>query len=127
MRDRYEIKTEIDAAQEDLENNIAQLKDVISDKVDVRGKVHDRVEEKKAQAMDAVVRVRRIVLDAYEQAQRFVRDRPLVAVGIASGVLLAGTGLLVLRQRLRARAQRSEIRSFDDLILAIEDLRHRRR
>jgi len=127
MRDRHEIKTEIDAAQEDLEHNIAQLKEVITEKVDVRGKVHDKVEEKKVQAMDAVVRVRQTVLDVYRQARSFVREKPLVVAGIASGVLLVGTGLLAIRSKLRPRRRVSEIHGVDDLLLAIEELRQRRR
>ncbi len=103
MRDRYEIKTEIDAVQEDLEANIAQLKDVITEKVDIRGKVNAKVEETKAQARDAVAHGRDVVYDLYGQARRFVREQPLATAGIVAGILIVGSALLAIRSQLHER------------------------
>ena len=124
MRDRYEIKTEIDAVQEDLENNLAQLKDVITEKVDIKGKVHDKVEEKKAQAMDYVVRGRQLALDYYGQAQRLVREKPLVAAGIAGGILLVGAAILAVRSQL---PEEPKPVTSADLKAALAELRRERR
>ena len=93
---------------------------MITDKVDIKSKVQDKVEEKKTQAMDAVVRVRRTVLDSYAQVRQFVLDKPWVIAGIGGGVLLVGGALFAIRARMRAE-RRGELRSFYDLLLALED------
>jgi ElaB/YqjD/DUF883 family membrane-anchored ribosome-binding protein len=115
MRDRYEIKTEIDAVQEDLEANIAQLKDVITEKADIRGKVNAKVEETKAQARNAVARGREVATDLYAQARQFVREQPLATAGIVTGILIVGGALLAIRTQLRERALRQQaLQRHDD-------------
>jgi ElaB/YqjD/DUF883 family membrane-anchored ribosome-binding protein len=99
VREEYEIKTEIDEAQQDLEQNLGELKDAILEKVDVKARVEKVIDEKKDQAMDYAVRAREIALDLYAQGRAFVRDQPMVAIGIIGGVvLLAGAAFAVRRK-----------------------------
>lgn len=100
MRDRYEIKTEIDAVQEDLQNNLAQLRDVITEKVDVKGKLQHRLDEKKAQARAYAIRGRDLAIDYVAQARRLVREKPLVVAGVALGVIAIGGAVLAIRSQL---------------------------
>lgn len=99
-RDRYVIKTEIDEAQLDLEQNLNELKDVISDKLDIKGKVNDKIEEGKDRAMDYAVRGREIALDVYAQTRSFVRENPMIVIGIGVGVLVVGGLVLKIRHEL---------------------------
>ncbi|MBA3452846.1 MAG: hypothetical protein H0T42_07135 [Deltaproteobacteria bacterium] len=99
VREEYEIKTEIDEAQQDLEQGLGELKDAILEKVDVKARVERVIDEKKDQAMDYVVRAREIAMDLYARGRAFVRDEPLLAVGIVGGVvLLAGAAFAVRRK-----------------------------
>ncbi len=100
VREEYEIKTEIDEAQQDLEQNLGVLKDVILEKVDVKARVEKVIDEKKEQAMDYAVRAREIAMDLYARGRSFVRDQPLVAVGILGGVLLLAGGVFAVRRQL---------------------------
>ena len=102
MRDRYELKTEIDSAQQDLQQNLAELREVITDKVDVRGKLQDRVAATKQRAMDYVVQTRAIAIDVVDQVRALVRDRPLVVAGVVGGLVLLGGLALTIRRELRA-------------------------
>jgi ElaB/YqjD/DUF883 family membrane-anchored ribosome-binding protein len=100
MKDRYELKTEIDEAQQDLERNLNALKDVITEKVDIRSKVEHKVSEKKDQAMDYVVRGREIGLDVLDRVRQTWRDQPLVIVGIVGGLFVVGGLVLMIRHEI---------------------------
>jgi ElaB/YqjD/DUF883 family membrane-anchored ribosome-binding protein len=100
MRDPYEIKTEIDEAQQNLEQNLGELKDVLMEKVDIKGKVEAEIDKRKDQAMDVVARGQEIALDLYAQARMFVRDNPLLAAGIVGGVLLVGGAVIAVKRQL---------------------------
>lgn len=99
VREEYEIKVEIDEAQQDLEQNLGELKDAILEKVDVKARVEKAIDEKKEQALDYAVRAREFALDLYAQGRVFIRDNPLLAAGIVGGVvLLAGAAFAVRRK-----------------------------
>jgi ElaB/YqjD/DUF883 family membrane-anchored ribosome-binding protein len=100
MRDRYEIKTEIDEAQQNLEQNLGELKDVLMEKVDIKAKVEAEVDKRKAQAMEAVARGQEIALDLYAQARSFVRDNPMIAIGIVGGVLFVSGAVFAIKRQL---------------------------
>ncbi|MDB4961983.1 MAG: hypothetical protein JWP01_1982 [Myxococcales bacterium] len=104
MRDRYEIKTEIDEAQQNLEQNLGELKDVLMEKVDIKAKVDAEIDKRKDQAAEAVARGQEIAVDLYDQARMFVRDKPLYAAGIVAGVLLVGGAVLAIRHQLNDSA-----------------------
>ena len=101
MRDRYEIKTEIDAVQEDLEKNLHQLREVIAEKVDVKSKIEDKVEATKAQAIDYAARGRLLAQEYATSAQRFVREKPVVVAGIGAAVVLVGAAILAIRSKMK--------------------------
>ena len=125
MRDRYEIKTEIDAVQEDLERNLHQLREVIAEKVDVKSKIEDKVEATKAQAIDYAARGKMLAEEYVATGKRFVREKPLVVAGIGAGVVLIGAAILAIRAKMKPeppvtaaelRAALAELRArHDDL------------
>ncbi len=99
VREEYELKTEIDEAQQNLEQNLGELKDAILEKVDVKARVEKAIDETKEQAIDYALRAREIAMDLYAQGRAFVRDQPMLAVGILGGVvLLAGAAFAVRRK-----------------------------
>ena len=100
MRDRNEIQAEIAAVQERLSHHLAELREVLSDKVDVKGKVERRVEDTKLRAADAASRGYERLVDLYEQARRFAREQPLAAVALAGAVTLALVGVFAIRRWL---------------------------
>lgn len=104
VREEYEIKTEIDEAQQNLEQNLGELKDAILEKVDVKARVEKAIEEKidetKEQAIDYAVRAREIAMDLYAQGRAFVRDQPMLAVGIIGGVVLLAGAAFAVRSKL---------------------------
>ena len=102
VRDEYEIKTEIDEAQVDLEQNLGELKDAILEKVDVKARVEHVIEEGKEKAMDYVVRAREIAMDLYAQGRTLVREKPLLVAGVLGGVVLIAGAAIGIRHRLRA-------------------------
>lgn len=100
VREEYEIKVEIDEAQQDLAQGLGELKDAILEKVDVKAHVVKMIDEKKDQAMDYVVRAREMAADLYAQGRTFVRDQPVLAIGILAGVVLLGSAAFAVRHRL---------------------------
>lgn len=100
VREEYEIKTEIDEAQQNLEQNLGVLKDAILEKVDVKARVEKVIDEKKDQAMDYVVRARELALDLYARGRTFVRDQPLVAAGIVGGAVLVLGATIFVRHKV---------------------------
>ncbi len=120
MRDRYEIKTEIDAVQEDLQNNLAELKGVIVEKVDIKAKLQHKVDETKQRALEYTARGRRALLDYVGQARAFVRDKPWIAAGIAGGVVLVGAAIFAIRRQFPEEPRPVTMR---ELRAALGDLR----
>jgi len=102
VRDRYDLKMEIDSAQQDLERSLHELKDVLVDKIDVRARLEQRLEATKATALDVAVRGREIGLDLAARTRTLYQDQPLVVLGLIGGLLLV-TGLaLTIRHELHA-------------------------
>ena len=100
VREEYEIKTEIDEAQQNLEQNLGELKDAILEKVDVKARVEKVIDDKKDQAIDYVVRAREIAMDLYAQGRAFVRDQPVIAVGILGAVVLLAGAVFAIRRKM---------------------------
>lgn len=100
VREEYEIKTEIDEAQQNLEQNIGELKDAILDKVDVKARVEKAIDDKKDQVIDYAVRAREVAMDLYARGRAFVREKPVVAVGILGGVVLLAGAVFAIRRTI---------------------------
>ena len=117
MRNREVIEREMFRAREDLETNLAELKHVVAEKVDVkaqarvalakgkikaqdafeRGKVvaHDLVERGKTAGRDAAMRSRDFGVDVYNGA----KARPVLVGAIAGGIVALGALAYIGRQR----------------------------
>lgn len=107
MRDRKEIEAEIDRAQVHLSENLAELKGLLADKVDVKARVQRRVDATKTRAIDAASRGFERVDDGYARARRFVHDRPVIAVLLATGVTLAVIGAFTVRRWFTGHERRA--------------------
>ncbi len=91
MRDRESIEKEIEEKREDLAAGIAELKDTVVDKLDV-----------KKRARRAVARGKEEAVELTSRAQSLARERPgLVIAAIAGAVLLIAVGVAVKRRRNR--------------------------
>ncbi len=112
MRDRETIEREIYGAREDLEQNLAELKDVIADKVNIPAKARHAVEVKKEEVVDFAKNValagknlayrgRDAVVDGFERAKETTRERPVLVASLLAGALTVGvlTVLVIHRQR----------------------------
>lgn len=103
VRDEHEIKAEIDEAQENLEQNLGQLKDAILEKVDVKARIEHAIDDVEDKAMDVVMRAREIAMDLYAQGRTLVREKPMLVIGVLGGVALIAGAAFGIRHRLRVR------------------------
>lgn len=93
MRDRESIEHEIEVKREEMADGIAELKDVILDKVNV-----------KKRARRAVVRGKEEAAELTSRARGTARDRPEVVVAVIAGIVTAiAIGVAVKRRRDRNR------------------------
>lgn len=93
MRDQESIEHEIEMRREDLANGIAELKDTVLDKVDVKKRARRAIERGKDEAVELASR-----------ARMTARDRPEVVVAVIAGVVAAiAIGVAVKRRRRRGR------------------------
>jgi hypothetical protein len=91
MRDRESIEHEIEVKRDELEAGVAQLKDVVLDRVNVKRRARRALEHGKEEAIEATSRARSLA-----------RDRPeLVIALIAGAVTLISLGVAVQRRRKR--------------------------
>jgi hypothetical protein len=91
MRDRETIEHEIEVKRDDLEAGVAQLKDVVLDKVNVKRRARRALEHGKDEAIEATARARGLA-----------RDRPEVVIAVIAGVVaLIALGVAVQRRRHR--------------------------
>ncbi len=89
MRDRNGIEHEIEVRRDDLTAEVAELKDVILDKVDV-GK----------RARRALARGKEGAVELASRARSTARERPALVVAIIAGVVAAiAVGVAVKRRR----------------------------
>jgi hypothetical protein len=116
MRNREVIEREMFRAREDLESNLAELKHVVQEKVDVKARAKVALEKGKLMAADAFERGKQGVRDAAvrgkDGAQRLVhrgedrayftylkaKDRPVLTASIIAGVVVA-TALVIYAGR----------------------------
>src|SRR5262245_48763035 len=116
MRNREVIEREMFRAREDLESNLAELKHVVQEKVDVKARAKVALEKGKLMASDAFERGKQGVRDAAvrgkDGAQRLVhrgedrayftylkaKDRPVLTASIIGGVVAAGVLFYVGRR-----------------------------
>jgi len=104
VREDYEIKTEIDEAQQNLEQNLGELKDAILEKVDVKAHIEQAIDDGKEHVVEAAVRAREGVIEMFGEARRFVRENPLLVAGIVGGIaLVAGAAFAARRSIIDAR------------------------
>lgn len=127
MRDREVIEREMYKAREDLEANLAELKHVVSEKVDVKARARVAVEKGKLMAQDAFERGKEAAIDyanrgkeaAIDYANRGkqgarhlvkkgedrayftylkAKDRPVLTASIIGGIVAAGVLVYVGRR-----------------------------
>ena len=117
MRNREVIEREMFRAREDLESNLAELKHVVQEKVDVKARAKVALEKGKLMAADAYQRGKDGVRDAAvrgkDGAQRLVqrgedrayftylkaKDRPVLTASIIGGIVAAGVLIYVGRRK----------------------------
>ncbi|HTJ43585.1 MAG TPA: hypothetical protein VL463_15880 [Kofleriaceae bacterium] len=90
MEDHERIEMQIDDARHDLERSLAELKDLVRAKVDVKQHVKDAI----AHAEDRLAA-------SYDRAKLQVRLHPWTAGLIAGGVVAGIAALIVWRVRAR--------------------------
>jgi hypothetical protein len=88
MRNREAIEREMFRAREDLEVNLAELKHVMREKVDVRARARVSLEKGKLMAADA-----------FQRSKQGARDRPALTASIIAGIVAAGVLFYVGRRR----------------------------
>ena len=117
MRDREVIEREMFRAREDLEANLAQLKHVVQEKVDVKARAKIAVEKGKLMAADALERgkqsARDLAMRGKEGAQNLyqkgedkayftylkAKDRPVLTGSIIAGIVATGVLIYVGRRK----------------------------
>ena len=91
MRDRTSIEHEIEVKREELATGVAELKDTVLDKVDLKKRARRAVERGKEGAVDLATR-----------ARDTARERPGLVIAIIAGVVAAvAIGVAVNRRRSR--------------------------
>ncbi|NVB82838.1 MAG: hypothetical protein HOV81_30955 [Kofleriaceae bacterium] len=109
MRDRQVIEREMFRAREDLEQNLAELKHAVVEKVDVKArarvalergkeKAHDVFERGKEGAQTLAAKGVNGASDLYGRGRETVRERPVLVGSIVAGVVVAGVLLYVARR-----------------------------
>lgn len=121
MRDREVIEREMYKAREDLEQNLADLKHAVTEKVDVKARARVAIEKGKEKAQDVFERGREgavhyaqagaegarqlaakgkdRAVDLYGRGRETTRERPVLVGSIVAGVIVAGVLLYVARRR----------------------------
>jgi hypothetical protein len=91
MRTRDNIEHEIEVKREELAAGVAELKDTVLDKVDV-----------KKRARRALARGKEEAVELASRAQETARDRPALVVAIIAGAVTAiAIGVALKRRRRR--------------------------
>jgi vacuolar-type H+-ATPase subunit I/STV1 len=112
MRDRQEIEQEMYRARENLEANLAELKHVVQERLDVRARARVALERGKQQARDVfdrgkheardlAWRGKHEVSDLYGRVRDLVVARPVLVGAVLGGVALAIGLVYVARQHRR--------------------------
>jgi len=91
MRNRENIEHEIEVKREELAEGLAELKDTVLDKVNV-----------KKRARRALARGKEEAVELASRAQETARDRPALVVAIIAGAVTAiAIGVALKRRRSR--------------------------
>jgi len=108
MRDREVIEREMYRAREDLESNLAELKHVVAEKIDVKARARVAVERGKIKAVEALERGEAKARELYDRGKEGAlhlkkrtgdkayftylkaKDRPVLTGAIIGGVVAAG-------------------------------------
>ena len=105
MRDREVIEREMFRAREDLESNLAELKHVVREKVDVKARAKVALEKGKLMAADAFDRgkdgAQRLVKRGGDRAYFTylkAKDRPVLTASIIGGIVAAGVLVYIGRR-----------------------------
>jgi hypothetical protein len=117
MRNRQTIEKEMYRAREDLEANLAELRHVVAEKVNVKAQARVAYEKGKLAAQDALQRGKVVAGDLLERGKVAGRDyaikgrdlgvdvyngakaRPALVAGIAGGIIAVGALVYIGRQR----------------------------
>lgn len=101
-RTEYELKIEIDEAQQNLEQNLGELKDALLEKVDVKAHIEKAIDDGKDQVVEAAVRARDGAVEMFAGARRWARANPLLVAGIVGGIVLVAGAAFAVRRRANA-------------------------
>lgn len=105
MPTEEKLAYEITLARNDLEENLADLKDAVADELDVgkqAQRVLDKVKEKAASVADEQwFRLRMFAGQKRRDLETYVRANPEKAALIAGGALVALVGSVLLYRRMR--------------------------
>lgn len=117
MRNREVIEREMYRAREDLETNLAELKHVVQEKIDVKARAKVALEKGKLMASDAFERgkesARQYAVRGKDGAKRLAKagndkayftylkakDRPVLTASIIGGIVAAGVLVYVGRRK----------------------------
>lgn len=121
MRDRQLIEREIYRAREDLETNLAELKHVVQETIDVKararvavakgkqkaqealevGKVRAQqaLEAGKVKAHDALIRGKEVSRDLADRSKLAAKERPVLVGAIVGGIVAAGALVYIGRKK----------------------------
>ena len=117
MRDRNVIEKEMYRAREDLEANLAELKHVVAEKVNVKAQAQVAIAKGKIAAQDALERGKVVASDLLDRGKTMGRDyaikgrdfgvdvyngakaRPALVGAIAGGIVAVGALVYIGRQR----------------------------
>src|SRR5262245_39635132 len=105
MRDREVIEREMFRAREDLETNLAELKHVVQEKIDVKARAKVALEKGKLMAADAFERSKQGVKAAAKRGEDRAyftylkaKDRPVLTASIIGGIVAAGALIYIGRR-----------------------------
>lgn len=106
MRNREVIEREMYRAREDLESNLAELKHVVQQKVDVKARARVAVEKGKLMAADAFERSKDEAIHLYKRGEDRAyftylkaKDRPVLTASIITGIVALGVLIYVGRRK----------------------------
>lgn len=105
MRNREVIEREMYRAREDLETNLAELKHVVQEKIDIKARAKVAVEKGKLMAADVLERGKDGAQQLYKRGEDRAyftylkaKDRPVLTASIIGGVVAAGVLIYVGRR-----------------------------
>jgi len=99
MREREVIEREMYRAREDLEQSLAELRHVVTEKIDIPARARVAVARGKIAAQDAIEHGKDLAVDLMVRGKVAATSRPILTGAIIGGVVAAGALVYIGRQR----------------------------